>query len=123
MDGLTFALEQAGVYIEETQCSLSRYLELYRQHRVAQLKRRGRLTSDHPMPLAATWSLSFQKVISANSGAADLLRLCALLSPDAIPEEIITEGAPDLGRSLQSLAIEPFELDAAVEELRKYSLL
>ena len=43
--------------------------------------------------VATTWSLSFERVRREMPCAADLLRLCAFLAPDAIPEEIITEGA------------------------------
>ena len=62
MDGLPLALDQAGAYIEETGCSLSEYLDLYRSHRQDLLQRRGALPSDHPQPVAATWALSFLKV-------------------------------------------------------------
>ncbi|QBD77308.1 hypothetical protein EPA93_15435 [Ktedonosporobacter rubrisoli] len=44
--------------------------------------------------------LSFEKVEQTNVAAADLLRLCAFLHPDAIPEEIIVKGAPYLGKHL-----------------------
>jgi tetratricopeptide (TPR) repeat protein len=123
LDGLPLALDQAGAYIEEVAYSLSDYLNLYRTRRTQLLKRRGGLVADHPEPVATTWSLSFEKVEKANPAAADLLRLCAFLHPDAIPEEIITEGADDLGPTLQPVASDSFELNAAIEELRKFSLL
>jgi hypothetical protein len=123
LDGLPLALDQAGGYIEETGCSLSGYLDLYQKRRSQLLKRRGGLVADHPEPVATTWSLSFEKVQKANPATTDLLRLCAFLDPDAIPEEIITEGADDLGQTLQPVAADPYELNAAIEELRKYSLL
>src|SRR5579884_814205 len=94
MDGLPLALDQAGAYIEETRCNLSRFLTLYHQERSIILKRRGGIAADHP-PVAATWSLSFQKVEQTSPASTDLLRLCAFLAPDAIPEEIFTEGADE----------------------------
>jgi tetratricopeptide (TPR) repeat protein len=123
MDGLPLALDQAGAYIEETSCGLAGYLDLYQKHGATLLKRRGGLIADHPEPVATTWSLSFEKVELANPAAAELLRLCAFLAPDAIPEGIITGGAPDLGRVLQPVASDPFELNAAIEELHKFSLV
>jgi tetratricopeptide (TPR) repeat protein len=123
MDGLPLALDQAGAYIEETGCGLAGYLTRYQQRRTALLKERGGYTSDHPEPVATTWSLSFEKVELANPAAADLLRLCAFLAPDAIPEEIVTEGAADLTPVLQSLASDPFLLDAAIKALLRYSLI
>ncbi len=123
VDGLPLALDQAAAYIEETECGLAGYLNRYQTQGAILLQHRGDLISDHPDPVATTWKLSFQKVEQANLAAADLLRLCAFLSPDAIPEEIITEGAVDLGPILQPIASDPVELDAAIEELRKYSLV
>jgi hypothetical protein len=74
----------------------------------------------HPF---ATWSLAFEKVEQANPAAADLLRLCAFLAPDAIPEEIITEGAADLGPLLEPTASDPTDLDEAIAALGAYSLV
>src|SRR5258708_40184505 len=84
MDGLPLALDQAGAYIEETGCSVSVYLDRYRHQQVtlSLLMRRGGTNLDHPEPVATTWSLSFVEVEQANPTAADLLRLCAFLSPD-----------------------------------------
>ena len=104
MDGLPLAIDQAGAYIEETGCSVATYLDIYRKQRAELLKRRGGLKPDHPLPVAGTWSLSFQKVEATNPAAADLLRLCAFLAPDAIPEEIITADEPGLGQNLRPLA-------------------
>src|SRR5207245_2245643 len=51
MDGLPLALDQAGAYIEETQCGLSSYLDIYQKRRAEALKRRGGFTHDHPEPV------------------------------------------------------------------------
>src|SRR5450755_3291043 len=122
--GLPLALDQAGAYIEETGCSLAEYQRLY-QHRRADLlaERRGQLVDDHPLPVATTWSLSFAQVEQKSPAAADLLRLCAFLAPDAIPEEIITEGAEHLGPNLAPVGADTYLLHQAVEALRAYSLL
>ncbi|MDQ6645354.1 MAG: serine/threonine-protein kinase, partial [Chloroflexota bacterium] len=125
LDGLPLALDQAGAYIEGTECSLSDYLHLYELRHAKLLQERGRFAprDNHPDSVAATLSLSFEKALQADPAAADLLRLCAFLHPDAIPEEIITDGAPDLGRALRSTATDQFKLDTAIGTLRKYSLL
>src|SRR6202043_2495426 len=96
LDGLPLALDQAGAYIEETGCSLSDYLALYGRHQLALLKRKSSLASDYPHTVASTWTLSFAQVEQADPAAADLLRVCAFLHPDAIPQEILTEGAAAL---------------------------
>ena len=123
LGGLPLALDQAAGYIEETDCGLAGYLERYQTCRSRLLNLRGSATSNHPEAVSTTWSLSFEKVQQANPIAADLLRLCAFLHPDAIPEEMISKGGAQLGPMLESLATDPLALDAAISELRKYSLL
>ena len=122
MDGLPLALDQAGAYIEETRCSLSRYLDLYEIQRAKLLQRRG-YSSDHPESVTTTFSLSFEKVQQANPAAVELLRFCAFLHSDDIPEEIFTEGAPELGPVLQPVAADPMRLDETIAELLRYSLV
>lgn len=123
LGGLPLALDQAGAYVEEVQCSLQDYQHRYRTHRTHLLQRRGGLVLDHPEPVAATWALSFEKVQQQNPSAADLLRLCAFLYPDAIPVELITKEAIHLGPSLASMAEDPFLLDEALAVLGNYSLI
>lgn len=123
MDGLPLALDQAGAYIEETQCSLSTYLALYQTRRATLLKRRGKYPGDHPEPVATTWSLSFEKVRQANPAAAELLQLCAFLHPDAIPEDLLTGGAPASGPLLQPILEDALALNDAIGNLLRYSLV
>ncbi len=123
LDGLPLALDQAGAYIEETRCGLSQYLDLYGTRRKELLLRRGRFPVDHPEPVATTWSLSFQQVEQESMGAADLLRLLAFLDSEAIPEEIITLGAVELGPTLDSIASDPLKVNEAIELLLRYSLI
>ena len=123
VDGLPLALDQAGAYIKETNCTLADYLALYRTRNTDLLKERGSASWDYPESVATTWSLSFEKVTQANPAAAELLDLCAFLYPDAIPEEIIVEGAAELNPFFQAVATDPLQLDNAFKELRRFSLL
>ena len=123
LDGLPLALDQAGAYIEETRCGLSQYLDLYGTRRKELLLRRGRLPVDHPEPVAATWSLSFQQVEQESAAAADLLRLLAFLDPETIPEEIITLGAAEPSPALGMVASDPLAVDTIFELLLRYSLI
>src|SRR5439155_9676117 len=100
----------------------STYQQLYRRERPTLLsERRGRIP-DHPKPVAKTWSLAFERLQTDQPAAADLLRLCTFLAPDAIPEELLTSGAPHLGEQLAPVAADPLLLTAAIESLRAYSL-
>jgi tetratricopeptide (TPR) repeat protein/transcriptional regulator with XRE-family HTH domain len=121
MDGLPLALDQAGAYIEETQCSLADYLELFQTRRAQLLGRRGEVVRDHPASVVATWSLSFEKVERANPAAADLLRLCAFLHPDAIPDEILMQGVTSLDEQAGTADQIPFH--EALRTVSAYSLL
>src|SRR5262249_14672599 len=51
LGGLPLALDQAGSYVEEVQCSLQDYRERYRTRRAQLLRRRGGLVTDHPEPV------------------------------------------------------------------------
>ena len=124
VDGLPLALDQAAAYIEENQCSLGSYLSLYQSHRAVLLQRRGTFgRKDYSYSVATTWSLSFVQIEQADPVAADLLRLCAFLHPDAIPEEMIIAGADYLGPWLQRITNDPIHLDFAIGVLRRFSLV
>ncbi len=123
MDGLPLALVQAGAYVEETGCTLSDYLRLYATHRKELLARHSRLMLDYPLTVATTWSLSFQQIEQQSPAAAEVLRLCAFLAPDAIPEELLTGGAAELGAVLGAATRDPFKLNEALDVLRRYSLV
>jgi hypothetical protein len=110
LGGLPLVLDQAGAYIEETKCSLLEYLGLYRTQRMVLLKKRGGRVNDYPKPVVATWSLSFAKVEQKNPAAADLLRFCAYLAADAIPDVLIIQGAAHVGPLLPTGCSGPFGL-------------
>src|SRR5262249_1592066 len=122
-DGLPLALDQAGAYIEEMRLALDEYLGFYRSERAKLLQVRGRLTDGHPESVAVTFSLAFKKATEANQATADLLRLCAFLEADAIPEEIFGGGSEELGEALSAAAARPASLIGAIEEAGRLSLL
>jgi tetratricopeptide (TPR) repeat protein len=123
LGGLPLALDQAGAYIKETGCGLSGYLDLYRSHALEFLQRRGALASDHPEPVATTWALSFENMEKANPAAAELLCFCAFLYPDGISEELLREGAKELGPVLGPAVSSVLTLEGALFEIQRYSLL
>jgi len=90
LDGLPLALDQAAAYIEETPATLAEYLELYRSAGIKLRAKRGDLPDDHPESVSVTFSLALEKATADSRAATDLLRLCAFLDADAIPEEIFS---------------------------------
>src|SRR5579872_3660375 len=125
LDGLPLALDQAAAYIEENQSDLIAYQQLYRTHGTSLLKRRGAFSKrDYPQSVATTWSLSFEQLaLIDDATATDLLRLCAFLHPEAIPEAMIVAGTGDQSTGLQHFSNDLLLLDNAIGTLRRYSLL
>ena len=123
LGALPLALDQAGAYIEETGCNLAGYLQRYGQQRAYLLDRRGAPGNDHPQSVTTTFRLSMERVEREQHIAADLLRVCAVLHADAIPEELFLEGATYLGPTLETLAHNPCQLDQALAVLRSLSLV
>ena len=123
MDGLPLAIDQAGAYLEETGCNLTDYLALYRCQQSALLDLRGQWSIDHPLSVLATLSLVIEQVEQYAPAAAEVLRLCAFLHPDSIPEEMLAGGALELAPTLQMVVSDPFMLDTACSVLRRYSLV
>ncbi len=118
MDGLPLALDQAAAYIEETRCALTAFLDAYQDARADLLRRRGRTSKDHPLPVATTWKLSFERVQQANPSAADLLHVCAFLAPDAIPEDMLIAGTSELGPHLAALKDHTIQWNEAIAQIR-----
>ncbi|GCE17584.1 hypothetical protein KDK_13840 [Dictyobacter kobayashii] len=123
LGGLPLALDQAGAYIEETQCGLQGYLELYRQRYADLLRERGSVDDDYPEKVATTWSLSFEKVQQASSVAGDFLAVCALLDPDAIPKALFDQGAEALSPVLTVLGGDGLAFNEVMRHLLRYSLI
>ena len=81
------------------------------------------LASDHPRPGGHDLGAFVREIEKANPAAAELLRFCAFLHPDGIPEEVFSEGAPELGPVLGPVGSDAFALNSAISEILKYSLL
>lgn len=122
-DGHPLALDQAGAYVEETGYHLSDYLGFYQQRQTMLLGRRGDASTDYPASVMTTFSLAFEHVERLLPASAELLRFCAFLQPDALPEELLLVGALSFDPAYQRSAHDPYELDEALIVLRKYSLI
>jgi tetratricopeptide (TPR) repeat protein len=122
MAGLPLALDQAGAYVETTQCSLSDYLQLFRSSQLRLLDERDS-HADHPSSVIRTFALAFEQLERNNPAAAELLTVCAFLAPEAIPETFFIEGAAHLGPTFEKLAADPLEFQNAIKALLAYSLI
>lgn len=123
LGGLSLALDQAGAYLEATRCGLPAYLDLFRARRATLLQLRGEGARDHPASVSTTFTLSLTATIQRHPAVGDLLRVCALLQPDAIPEELFRQGCEHLGSALVSVCGDPLEWDRLLGVACSYSLL
>jgi tetratricopeptide (TPR) repeat protein len=121
---LPLALEQAAAYLVAKTARFQDYLASFQQQRLSLLNKAQPKTGDYPASVAKTWAFNFQEV-EQDLVAADILRVSAFLSPDAIPKELFTEGASQLGPVIaNTLTIEdPLALNEALEPLTRYSLI
>ena len=119
LGGLPLALDQAGAYIEETGCGLADYLQSYGTQRSHFLARRGIPGGDHPDSVAATFRLVWQRVQREHPPAAEVLRVCAFLAAEAIPEELFLADCTSSADAAHASAA----LDLALASLRTCSLV
>ena len=123
LEGLPLALDQAGAYLEETGCGIERYLQRFHAQRKHILAHRGTHGGAHPDSVATTLLLAVEQIEQKYPAAADLLRVCAFLHPEAIPEELFSAGASHLGPVLGPVAADPYHFDLALAALRNASLV
>jgi tetratricopeptide (TPR) repeat protein len=119
---LPLALEQAGAYIEATGTTLKDYQELF-QSRRTELWDDESTPPDYPDTVATTWSLAMEEVSKKSPAAADLLNLCAFLSPDEISPGMLGEGAEHIPEPLASTASDRLAMNRVVRALKRYSLI
>jgi Tetratricopeptide repeat/TIR domain len=79
---LPLAIEQAGAWLEETGMPARVYVEQLATQSVRILSLNQ--PADYPMPVVATWNLSFAQLKERSPAAVRLLQLCAFLSPGPI---------------------------------------
>ncbi|GHO46872.1 FxSxx-COOH system tetratricopeptide repeat protein [Ktedonospora formicarum] len=123
MGGLPLALDQAGAYLEETQCGLPAYLELFHTRRTILLHQRGEGGQNHPMPVSTTFALAITATAERHPAVGDLLRVCTLLQPDAIPEELFRQGGTHLGPILGTVCSDVLDWNRVIALACSYSLL
>jgi tetratricopeptide (TPR) repeat protein len=122
MDGLPLALDQAGAYIEETQCALSDFLSLLQTYPLAVLDERNR-HADYPFSVTKTFALAYEQLCREHHTAADLLALCCFLAPEPIPEESIIRGAVYLDAPLGKVVADAWQFNEALRHALDYALL
>ena len=89
LDGLPLAIDQAGAYVAETGVPVADYLIEYRRRGLELLDKID--DGDHK-PVTLTFQLALEQLAKRGpfgAAAVEMVRLCAFLAPDAIPEPIV----------------------------------
>src|SRR5271166_6563601 len=75
------------------------------------------VAGDYHEIVRTTWKRSFDAVAAASPASIALLRLSACFAPDAIPFELILEGASELGEPLAPALASPAGGDHALNKI------
>ncbi|WP_338702378.1 FxSxx-COOH system tetratricopeptide repeat protein [Streptomyces sp. Q6] len=119
---LPLAIEQAGAWHAATGMPVAEHLELLAQRRLEILDLDP--NPDYPVPVAAAWNLSLDRLAEEHPAARQLLEICALMAPEPIPLSLLRGGrnvviSPELDPVLR----DPVLLARATRELSKFSLI
>ena len=104
LGGIPLALDQAGAYMQTSECDIADYLELYAKHKhelMSNPEFKG--ASDYDRTTYGTWDISMQRIedMAAKDGdkalaaqsAIRILRIFAFLDHANIPEELFKNAA------------------------------
>lgn len=119
---LPLALDQAAACISQADLSPSQYLTDY-EDLWAEMLGHGRPLGSYPVQAAMTWELSFRRIESLNTLAAQFLTLCGFFSPDEIPLAMIENASQELPSELAFGIAEPALRGAALNLLERFALV
>ena len=118
---LPLAVGQAADLLAETHLPVRTYLTELAAH-TADLLRQGRPAAGYPAPLAATITLTADRLTTADPAAAHLLYLCARLGPEPIPADLFTTRTDLLPDPLTEVAGKPVAFARTLAQLGRYGL-
>ncbi len=118
---LPLAVGQAADLLAETHLAAGIYLAELAAH-AAELLREGRPPAGHPGPLAATITLTADRLAAADPAAGQLLYLCAWLGPEPIPGDLFTARPDLLPEALTDIARKPVAFARTLAQLGRYGL-
>jgi tetratricopeptide (TPR) repeat protein len=118
---LPLAVAQAADLLAETRLPVGTYLAELAAH-AAELLREGRPAGGYPDPLAATITLTADRLAAADEAASILLFLCAWLGPEPIPADLFTARLDLLSSPLAEVARKPVAFGHTVAQLGRYGL-
>jgi tetratricopeptide (TPR) repeat protein len=118
---LPLAMGQAADLLAETRMPVQDYLDDLAVH-TAELMNEGSPPAGYPLSLAATVTLTADRLCSTDPAAGHLLYLCARLGPEPIPADLFTARPDLLPEPLDAVARRPVAFRRAVAQLGRLGL-
>jgi tetratricopeptide (TPR) repeat protein len=118
---LPLAIDQAAAYLQACKTTLSKYSTLLEQHGLELLERGQAYQSKQTV--GTTWAMALEQLQASCPAAADLLKFCAFLAPEAIHVSALAEAKEHLPAALANVVSDELLLNDAKIELLKYSLI
>jgi hypothetical protein len=118
---LPLAVAQAAGFMAQTGMAATEYLGLLKT-RAAQLLDQA-LPGLYPRSLAAATQLIADRLAHDDPAAAELATLCALLSPEPIPEDLFTSAPAELPAALAARAADPLAWRQTLAQVRAQALV
>src|SRR5271170_5170357 len=106
------AVVQAGSYISRSECSVGRYLEMYKARRgelLEEYRDQVQKIDDYESTVYTTWMISFEQLTPQ---ATTFLKICAFLHHDGISEAIFQNATSNITTYVPSLPITNEDSDA-----------
>lgn len=114
---LPLALSQAGAYLQYNNLSPEQYLDSYKTHKEYIINNTTIPEGTSSLPLATIWDITLDAL---NANAKELLKVCAYLAPDKIPQAVLLDW---LKKSHPELSDPNSNLQSSLGELRRYSMI
>jgi len=118
---LPLALDQAASLLDQAAMTPQTYLDLLEKEASRVLAEKPS-TTDYPLPVAATWSVSETKLREQTPNAMELLKRCAFFGSSPIPLDLLVQGRNVLGSPMQETLGDPILLGRAFRALGRYAL-
>ncbi|MEU0492393.1 FxSxx-COOH system tetratricopeptide repeat protein [Nocardiopsis sp. NPDC006139] len=120
---LPLALNQAAVWLNEVRMDIHEYLDRLAEKKQDMLRLLEPVDPDYPIPVAAAWNVSLDRLMRGNRAAGQLLQLCSFLDTVPVPRDLFKFGRsidapPELLRALG----DPAQLGIAIRDIGRYSL-
>lgn len=119
---LPLAIEQAAAWRAETGMPTDEYLQLLEDKRTELLE--SRPPTGYDLTVEAAWNVSLDRLKEENTGAHELLEVCAFFSPEPITRSIFSgvRNVP-VSPALEQILADPIHLGRAIREIARYSLV